>query len=256
MQARLTTRPEQDVVAAIQTLDLEAVKLRVMDTELGEGWNREYADSIELAYKNYLTMLVKYPDDAEDIMLSKDVDEFWHTHILQTIKYTEDCQNTFGNFLHHAPHIGERTPADLEKRDVLAEKTRRLYEQEFGGAEKGEAAWVGNTIKAENAAYSGVAIKAQGAAYSGAAIRAERAAYSGAAIKAENAAYSGAAIKAENAAYSGAAIRAERAAYSGAAIKAENAAYSGAAIRAEKAAYSGAAIKAVNAAYSGAAIRA
>jgi len=256
MQARLTTKPEQDVIAAIQALDLEPVKLRAMDHELGEGWTREYADSIELAYKNYLTMLVKYPDDAEDILLSKDVDEFWHTHILQTIKYTEDCLNTFGNFLHHAPHIGERTPADLEKRGALAEKTRHLYEQEFGGAEMGEAAWFGNAIKAENAAYSGVAIKAQSAAYSGAAIRAEKAAYSGAAIKAENAAYSGVAIKAQSAAYSGAAIREVNAAYSGAAIRAGNAAYSGAAIRTENAAYSGAAIREVNAAYSGAAIRA
>jgi len=256
MQARLTTKPAQQVISAIQGLDLEPVKLRVMDPELGEGWTREYADSIELAYKNYLIMLVKYPDDAEDILLSKDVDEFWHTHILQTIKYTEDCQNMFGNFLHHAPHIGERTPADLDKRGVLAEKTRRLYEQEFGGVEKSEAAWFGNTIKAENAAYSGVAIKAQSAAYSGAAIKEVNAAYSGAAIRAGNAAYSGAAIRAQNAAYSGTAIKEVNAAYSGAAIRAGNAAYSGAAIRAEKAAYSGAAISAVNAAYSGAAIRA
>src|ERR1043165_2805961 len=90
MQARLTTRPQHEVIAAIQALDLESVKLRVMDAELGEGWTREYAESIEVAYRTYLTMLVKYPDDAEDILLSKDVDEFWHTHILQTRKYRSE----------------------------------------------------------------------------------------------------------------------------------------------------------------------
>jgi len=231
MQARLTTRPEQDVIAAIQTLDLETVKLRVMDTELGEGWNREYADSIELAYKNYLTMLVKYPDDAEDIMLSKDVDEFWHTHILQTIKYTEDCQNTFGNFLHHEPHIGERTAADHEKRSALAEKTRRLYEREFGDAKKGESAWAGPVIKADHAAYSAASIQAKRAAYSAASIQPHNAAYSAASIRAENAAYSAATIRAENAAYSAASIRPHNAAYSAASIRAENAAYSAATIR-------------------------
>ena len=118
MQSKVTTRPAEQVISAIQGLDLESVKLRVMDPELGEGWTREYADSIEIAYKNYLTMLVKYQDDAENILLAEDVDEFWHTHILQTIKYTEDCRNTFGNFLHHEPHVGERTAADLEKRDA------------------------------------------------------------------------------------------------------------------------------------------
>src|SRR5688572_169122 len=143
MQARLTTKPLQDVIAAIQALDLESVKLRVMDAELGEGWTREYADSIEIAYKNYLTMLAKYQDQAEDILLSKDVDEFWHTHILQTIKYTEDCQKVFGTFLHHSPHVGERTSADLEKRVALAEKTRQLYQQEFSSVQNAEAAWAG-----------------------------------------------------------------------------------------------------------------
>ena len=116
MQPRLTTRPVDEVISAIQALDLESVKLRVMDAELGEGWTRNYAENVEAAYKRYLTMQVKYPDDAEDILLSKDVDEFWHTHILQTIKYSEDCQTIFGNFLHHNPHVGEISPAVHEKR--------------------------------------------------------------------------------------------------------------------------------------------
>jgi hypothetical protein len=233
MEARLTTKPVEHVVTAIQALDLESVKVRMMDPELSEGWTREYADSIEVAYKNYLTMLVKYPEDAEDIVLSRDVDEFWHTHILQTIKYAEDCRNVFGNFLHHTPHAREGTPAELERRSALAEKTRRLYEQEFGDAPNADAAWSGYAIKAEYAAYSNAAIRLKSAAYSNAAIRSGNAAYSNASIRARNAAYSNAAIKSENAAYSNASIRAENAAYSNAAIEAENAAYSNAAIRGE-----------------------
>jgi hypothetical protein len=231
MHTKLTNHPVEQVIAAIQALDLEPVKLRVMDSKLGEGWSREYTESIEQAYKNYLTMLVKYPDDAEDILLSEDVDEFWHTHILQTIKYTEDCETVFGKYLHHNPHVGELTPADVDRRVAMAEKTRRLYQQEFGKAQN-YAAWSGIPINAEKAAYSNAAVKPENAAYSNAAIKAGNAAYSNAAIKAENAAYSNAAIKLENAAYSNAAIRVEKAAYSNAAIRAENAAYSNASIMA------------------------
>src|SRR5688572_19206655 len=176
MQARLTTKPEHEVIAGIQALDLEPVKLRMMDRELGEGWTRQYADGIAVAYKNYLTMLVKYQDDAENILLSEDVDEFWHTHILQTRKYMQDCQNMFGNFLHHEPHVGEVTAADLEKRTVQAEKTRQLYEREFGGARESELAWAGQAVKTEHAAYSSAAIQPQSAAYSNAAIRTEHSA--------------------------------------------------------------------------------
>jgi hypothetical protein len=212
MQARVTDRSTEQVIAAIQNLDLESVKRRVMEPKLGEGWSRAYADSIEVAYKNYLTMLVKYQDEAENIVLSEDVDEFWHTHILQTIKYTEDCESVFGRYLHHTPHIGEITKKDMERRVALADRTRRLYEREFGGAMESTMAWAGAILKAENASISIAAIRAENSAVSGAAIRVENAAVSGAAIRAENAAVSGAAIRVENAAVSGAAIRAENAA--------------------------------------------
>ena len=185
MQARVTDRPLEQVVAAIQALDLESVKLRVTDPKLGEGWTRAYADSVEVAYKNYLTMLVKYQDDAEDILLSEDVDEFWHTYILQTIKYTEDCEAVFGKYLHHTPHIGEVTAADVERRNGQAKKTRRLYESEFGSEQNSGAAWLGRPAGLEGAAMSGAAIREEGAAMSGAAIRAQNAAMSGAAIRKE-----------------------------------------------------------------------
>jgi hypothetical protein len=130
MQAKLTNRPIEQVVAAIRALDLEPIRQRVMDEELGEGWSREHAESVERGYRNYLTMLVKHPEDLEDIVVSKDVDEFWHTHILHTMKYTQDCERVFGHYLHHNPHVGKRTQADIQRKAAQVEKTRRLYEQE------------------------------------------------------------------------------------------------------------------------------
>jgi hypothetical protein len=263
MQARLTTKPVQEVISAIQALDLESVKIRVMDAELGEGWTREYAESIEIAYKTYLTMVAKYQEHAEDILLSKDVDEFWHTHILQTMKYADDCQEVFGTFLHHDPHIGERTPALLEKRAALARKTRELYEHEFGDAQHADSAWSGGAtamsnvaIRAHDAAMSNIAIRSDDAAMSNVAIRAAQAAMSNVAIRAHDAAMSNIAIRSDDAAMSNVAIRAAQAAMSNVAIRADNAAMSNIAIRSDDAAMSNAAIRAENAAMSNVAIRA
>jgi hypothetical protein len=247
MQARLTTKPVQDVIAAILALDLESVKSRVMDAEVGKGWSQEYADSIEAAYKNYLTMLAKYQDDAEDILLSKDVDEFWHTHILQTMKYADDCQRVFGTFIHHNPHVGQRTQVVLDKRDQLAEKTRQLYQREFGGREGAEAAWFGDVITAGNAALSNVAVNADMAALSNVSIGPQSAALSNVAIRADHAALSNVAIRADHAALSNVAIRADHAALSNVAIRADNAALSNVAIRADNAALSNVAIRSDNA---------
>jgi hypothetical protein len=252
---KVTERPFAQVAAAIQALDLESVKLRLMDPVLGEGWTREYADSIETAYKTYLTLVAKYQDDAEDILLAKDVDEFWHTHILQTMKYAADCQAAFGGFLHHEPHVGAITQELRDKRGKLADKTRALYEREFGSVQNAEAAWAGR-LNAAAAAMSSVAIRADGAAMSSVAIRAGEAAMSSVAIRSEQAAMSSVAIRAEQAAMSSVAIRAEQAAMSSVAIRADDAAMSSVAIRADHAAMSSVAIDADRAAMSSVAFRA
>src|SRR5258708_146713 len=189
MKTKLTNRPTKQVIAAIRALDLEPIKLRVMDPELGEGWTREYAESVERAYRNYLTMLVKHPEDVEDIVVSKDVDEFWHAHILHTMKYTEDCERVFGTYLHHNPDVGGRASAEIERKAVLVEKTRSLYQQEFG-----RAALCGAAIRPGNAALCGAAVRKEAAALCGAALRAETAALCGAAVRTE-AALCGAAIR-------------------------------------------------------------
>ena len=91
------------------------------------------------------------PEDVEDIVVSKDVDEFWHTHILHTMKYTEDCERVFGTYLHHNPDIGERTPVEIQRKAVLVKKTRRLYQR--------ESAMCSAAIQAENAAMCSAAIQ-------------------------------------------------------------------------------------------------
>jgi len=195
METKFTNRPVEQAVAAIQALDLEPIRLRVTDPELGEGWSRAYAENIEHAYRDYLTMLVKHPEDAEDIVVSKDVDEFWHTHILHTMKYTEDCERVFGAYLHHKPHVGERTQADIEKKTALAEKTRRLYQQEFGASQTREAAWCAATVAS---AWCAATIKTEKAAWCAAAVAP---AWCAAAVKTEKAAWCAAAVKPENSAW-------------------------------------------------------
>ena len=42
MNTQLTARPTEQVVAAIQALDLDPIKFKLMDHEEGQGWSREY----------------------------------------------------------------------------------------------------------------------------------------------------------------------------------------------------------------------
>ena len=124
------TKSVEQIVEAIRELDLDPIKTKLMDREEGQGWSREYADRMELAYKRFLTLLVKFPEQT--LAPSKDIDKFWHGHILDTMKYAEDCERVFGYFLHHFPYFGMRGEQDAADLRAAAERMREIYECEFG----------------------------------------------------------------------------------------------------------------------------
>jgi hypothetical protein len=144
--------PEQ-MVEAIFALDLNPIKFKLMDKKEGLGWTRAEADCQELEYRRFLALLAKYPDAA--IVPNTVVDRFWHAHILDTMKYAEDCHHIFGHFVHHFPYFGMRDGEDTSNLAVAATETRRLYVQEFGDASVQDAAYCARVASSttQDAAY-------------------------------------------------------------------------------------------------------
>lgn len=209
-----------DSFKAIADLNLDAIKVKLMHRESGEGWSLEKANAVEFEYRRFLILMKQFPEEETAPLM--DVDTFWHYHILDTLKYAADCEQVFGYFLHHFPYIGLRGEDDEAAHHRVGERMKQLYEQTFGEDYiRAETAYSGRAVQA---AYSGRAVQA---AYSG---RAVQAAYSGRAVQT---AFSSAAVQAT--AYSG---RAVQTAFSSAAVQAT--AYSGRATGAASTAFSSA----------------
>ncbi len=132
MKPSNSSKPAAEIVAAIRALDLDPIKVKLMEADEGQGWSREYADRMEVAYKRFLTLLVTHPETT--VAPSKEIDKFWHAHILDTMKYADDCQQVFGYFLHHFPYFGLRGADDAAQLAQAGQEMERLYEQEFGEA--------------------------------------------------------------------------------------------------------------------------
>lgn len=116
--------------AVIAALDLDPIKVKLMHVESGEGWSLEQANAVEFEYRRFLYLMKKFPE--ERAAPRTDVDIFWHYHILDTIKYAQDCEAVFGYFLHHFPYIGLRGTEDLAAHQQVGERMRDLYEETFG----------------------------------------------------------------------------------------------------------------------------
>jgi hypothetical protein len=118
------------IMDGINDLDLEMIKLKLMDQEEGEGWSREYAEQVEEEYRKFLALTRAFPDMA--IVPSEPVDKFWHNHILDTQKYAPDCEKVFGFFLHHFPYFGMRGEEDMNNLNKSWDNTIDAYRKFFG----------------------------------------------------------------------------------------------------------------------------
>jgi hypothetical protein len=122
-----TSRLKQ-VIADIESLDLEPVKFKISSKEEGYGWTSEHTDRIELAYRRFMMLRAMHPQ--LQLAPTRDIDAFWHAHILDTRKYAEDCQHIFGEFIHHFPYLG--LLGDEDKLENAATSLRELFVSEFG----------------------------------------------------------------------------------------------------------------------------
>ena len=119
-----------DMLLDIATIDFGMVKLKLMDTEEGGGWSFDQCERVELEYRRYLALSRHYPEKA--VVPSKVVDTFWHTHILDTQAYADDCDRVFGYFLHHYPYFGMMGEEDAQALGAAYDETLALYESHFG----------------------------------------------------------------------------------------------------------------------------
>lgn len=112
----------------IESLDLSMVKMKLCDVDDGKGWTASKADEVESEYKRFLILIGR----SDSVVPTKEVDEMWHQHILDTRAYAADCQRIFGRFIHHFPYLGMRGDEDRKNLERKFAETNELYSKTFG----------------------------------------------------------------------------------------------------------------------------
>ena len=113
-----------------RSLDLAPIKFSLTQRKEGAKWSRDKADLLEVWYRRFLYLVNLYPKTT--LVPSRDIDIFWHAHILDTKKYMKDCENLFGKYFHHFPYFGMRGAKDQSNWEDAFQKTDELYLQHFG----------------------------------------------------------------------------------------------------------------------------
>lgn len=129
-----TKKPElEKAKAKVEDLDLSKIHLNLQDEDEGPGWSPGKCQEVEVRYRAMLVGHILYPFTV--FAPDRDVDVFWHYHILDTRAYIADCNTLFGEYLHHDPYLGMEGAASEAALEQAWSATRGLFE-ELGVADK------------------------------------------------------------------------------------------------------------------------
>ena len=94
---------DAQITAALERV--ASLDFSMLKRKLGEekGWSPEYQSEVEDLYRRFLALNIIYRD--QKICPTGPIDDFWHAHILDTRAYESDCQDLFGEYLHHFPYL-------------------------------------------------------------------------------------------------------------------------------------------------------
>jgi hypothetical protein len=113
----------------LEQLDLEPIAFQLMHSGEGE-WTHQRTMQAIAQYRQFLYLIYLYPNRS--LVPSQDIDRVWHHHILDTMKYVQDCQMLFGYFVHHFPYFGLRGESDRHSWQAAVEQTQVSFQEHFG----------------------------------------------------------------------------------------------------------------------------
>lgn len=90
-------------LSEIDSEDFSGVRRKVAEhfLEIGKPVSDDYIDRGIFALKQYYAMIVVDPMNIH--AMSRQVDPFWHSHILHTRQYMDFCDRVTGEYIHHYP---------------------------------------------------------------------------------------------------------------------------------------------------------
>ena len=101
--------------------------------EVKDGtWDVARAEDAVRNYKRY--MAVTKALGGVQLVPNGDIDEVWHMHILDTRAYMRDCEQLFGEYLHHYPYFGMLGEENRDQWLDAQSESAALWQTLFGHA--------------------------------------------------------------------------------------------------------------------------
>lgn len=120
-------------------ISVDLIRASYRSDDFPQDWSNEQRHHSLGRYERWLRLKQMHP--TYRMAPTRDIDFFWHLHMLAPVAYHRDCMANFGRILDHDGGFGKGEGEDDKLREVFI-ATGTLWEQTYGEPYGEDGRWV------------------------------------------------------------------------------------------------------------------
>ncbi len=129
--------------AELPHLSVDLVAASYRSDDFPTDWTAEQREASALRYRQWLHLKQLQPNSR--LAPTRDIDFFWHLHMLAPVAYYRDCMRLFGRLMDHDGGFGKGDGELPELQQVYVE-TARLWEVVYGQPYSVDGVWLRDPV--------------------------------------------------------------------------------------------------------------
>jgi len=121
------------------SISVDLIEASYRSDDFPSDWSREQRERSLDRYLRWLALKQLYP--RARFAPTRDIDRFWHLHMLAPVAYYNDCLRLFGKLLDHDGGFGKGV-GELPQLRAVFERTATLWERHFAEPYRDDGRWI------------------------------------------------------------------------------------------------------------------
>jgi hypothetical protein len=128
---------------ALPGLSIDLVRASERSDTFPADWTRAQREQGLLRYRKFLALKRRHPKSR--VAPTRDIDLFWHLHMLSPVAYFRDCMRLFGRLLDHDGGFG-KGDGELPQLQEVFTRTAGWWEAEYGEPYREDGRWLRDAV--------------------------------------------------------------------------------------------------------------
>lgn len=121
------------------TISADLLQASYRSDSFPQDWTREARERSLGRYQRWLGLVLRHP--RARVAPTRDIDLFWHLHMLSPVAYVRDCMRMFGRVMDHDGGFG-KGEGELPQLQAVFTQTALWWESEYGEPYREDGRWM------------------------------------------------------------------------------------------------------------------